>query len=263
MQADSPRCTRPIHAVLLAIVISACSGSPQTGTASVHPASAPAPPGTAGAILAGSTAHESARASTSNPAGTSSGASAGPPTPSTREIDGYFTDATTRNSLRFWKGPNDQKGFERWTRFTIEVDGVPGYSRAVSTLRLAGVCRSSGKGLDQLLFSFYPERRGGGALGVLRYDTEGRRFMLGFAKKEVRFDCAGGRALLPEGTPALPCTCPWRDGPDDRSGAAAAATADAREILILAEEAGGPAFTREEATSGGDATGQAAPPGGQ
>jgi hypothetical protein len=254
MQADSPRCARPIHAALLIIVISACSGSPQTGTASVHPASVPAPPGTAGATLAGSTAHESARAPT--------GTAAGPPTPSTREIDGYFTDATTRNSLRFWKGPNDQKGFERWTRFTVEVDGVPEYSRAVSTLRLAGVCRSSDKGLDQLLFSFYPERRGGGALGVLRYDTEGRRFMLGFAPSKVRFDCAGGRALLPEGTPALPCTCPWRDGPDDRSGAAAA-TADAREIRILPEEAGGRAFTREEATSGGDAPAQAAPPGGQ
>lgn len=260
MQADSPRCTRPIHATLLTIVISACSGSPQSGTASVHPASAPAPPGTAGATLAGSTAPESERASTSNPAGPSSGAAAGPPTPSTREIDGYFTDATTRNSLRFWKGPNDQKGFERWTRFTVEVDGVPEYSRAVSTLRLAGVCRS-GKGLDQLLFSFYPERRGGGALGVLRYDTEGRRFMLGYAPREARFDCEGGRALLPEGTPALPCTCPWRDGPDDRPGAAA--TANAREIRILPEEPGGPAFTRDEATSGGDAPAQAAPPGGQ
>jgi hypothetical protein len=260
MQSDSPRCTPPIYAALLTIVISACSGSPQTGTVSRHPASAAAPPG-AGAILAGTTAHESADASTSNPAGTSSEAAAGPPAPSTREIDGYFTDATTRHSLRFWKGPNDQKGFERWTRFTVEVDGVPEYSRAVSTLRLAGVCRSSGKGLDQLLFSFYPERRGGGALGVLRYDTQGRRFMLGFAPKDVRFDCAGGRALLPEGTPALPCTCPWRDGPDDRSGAAADA-ADAREILILPEEAGGPAFTREEAAGGADAPAQAASPGG-
>ena len=251
MQADSPRCTPPICAALLTIVISACSGSPQTGTVSRHPASAAAPPG-AGAMLAGTIAHESAAPETA----------AGPPAPSTREIDGYFTDATTRHSLRFWKGPNDQQGFEGWTRFTVEVDGVPEYSRAVSTLRLAGVCRSSGKGLDQLLFSFYPERRGGGALGVLRYDTKGRRFMLGFAPRDVRFDCAGGRSLLPEGTPALPCTCPWRDGPDDRSGAAAAA-ADAREILILPEEAGGPAFTREEATSEADAPAQAAPPGGQ
>lgn len=225
MQADTLHCRRPIHTALLIMAISACSGSPQTGTASHHPASAPAPP----AIFSGSTAHD-----------------AEPPPPSAREIHGYFTNATTRNALRLWKGPNDHKGFERWTRFTVEVDGVPEYSRAVSTLRLAGVCRSSGKGLDQLLFSFYPERRGGGALGVLRYDTKEQRFVLGFAPKDVRVDCAGGRVILPEGTPALPCTCPWRDGPDDRSGAAAA-TADTREVLILPEEAGGPAFTREEA----------------
>ena len=259
MQADSPRCTRSIHAALLAILISACSGSPQTGTASRHPSSSPAPSGTAGATLAGMTP---AGASTSNPAGPSPEDAAGAPAASTREIDGYFTDATTRSSLRFWKGPNDQKGFERWTRFTVEVDGVLQYSRADSTVRLAGVCRSSGKGLDQLLFSFHPERRGGGALGVLRYDTEGRRFMLGFAPKDARFDCAGGRALLPEGTPARPCTCPWRDGPDDRSGAAAA-TADGRVILILPEEAGGPAFTREEPAGGAEAPAQAAPAGGR
>ncbi len=261
MQADTPRCTPPIHAALLILVLSACSGSPQTGTVSRHPAAAAAPPG-AGASLAGVTAQTSADASASDPAGRFAAADAGPPAPSTREIAGYFTDATTRNSLRFWKGPNDQKGFERWTRFTVEIDGVPEYSRAVSTLRLVGVCRSSGKGLDQLLFSFYPERRGGGALGVLRYETEKRRFLLGFAPKDVRFDCAGGRALLPdEGAPALPCTCPWRDGPDDRAGAAAA-IAGGREILIQPEEAGGPAFTREEAGSGDDAPAQAASPGG-
>jgi hypothetical protein len=240
---------------LLTIAISACSGSPQTGTASRHPASAPATPGTASDISAGITARpESAGAPTSNPAGPSSEATAGPPPPSTREIHGYFTNTTTRNSLRLWKGPNDLQGFERLTRFTLEVDGVPEYSRAVSTIRFAGVCRSSGKGLDQLLFSFYPERRGGGALGVLRYDTKDHRFKLGFAPKDVRVDCAGGRAIFLEGAPALPCTCSWGDGPDDPSGAAA--TADAREILILPEEAGGPAFTRQEAIRGADAPAQ-------
>jgi len=263
MQADSPRCTRSIHTALLTIAISACSGSPQTGTASRHPASAPAPPGTASEISAGITTRpESEGAPTSNPSGPSSEAAAGPPPPSTREIHGYFTNTPSRNSLRLWKGPNDHKGFERWTRFTVEVDGVPEYSRAVSTIRLVGVCRSSGKGLDQLLLSFYPERRGGGAFGVLRYDTKEQRFTLGFAPKDVRVDCAGGRAIFPEGAPALPCTCPWRDGPDDLSGAAAA-TADAREILILPEEAGGPAFTRGEPPTGADAPARAAGPGGQ
>jgi hypothetical protein len=262
MQTPSPRRTRPIHAALLTISLAACSGSSQTGTASRQPASDPAPPGTAGTVTAGITARaESAGAPTSNPTGPSSEVAAGPPPPSTMEIHGYFTNATTRNSLRLWKGPNDHPGFERLTRFTVEVDGVPHYSRAVSSIRLAGVCRSSGKGLDHLLFSFYPERRGGGAVGVLWYKTQEHRFMLGFAPKDVRVDCAGGRAILPEGAPALPCTCPWGDGPDDPSGAAAAA-ADTREILILPEAAGGPAFTRQEATSGADTPALPAGPGG-
>jgi len=243
MQANPPRCTPLIHTALLTIAISACSGSPHTGRASRHPASDSEPPGTASEISAGITTRpEPEDAPTSNRSVPSSENAAGPPPPSTREIQGYFTNTTSRNSLRLWKGPNDHKGFERFTRFTVEVDGVPEFSRALSTIRLVGVCRSSGKGLDQLLLSFYPERRGGGAFGVLRYDTKAQRFTLGFAPKDVQVDCAGGRAIFPEGAPALPCTCPWRDGPDDRSGAAAA-TADAREILILPEEAGGPAFT--------------------
>ena len=253
MRTDSPRCTRPILTALLAIAICACSGSPRTGTASRQPASDTAPPGTASAISAGITARsESAGTPTSNLTDPSSEVAAGAPPPSTREIRGYFTNTTTRNSLRLWKGPNDLKGFERLTRFTVEVDGAPEYSRAVSTIRLVGVCRSSGKGLDQLLFSFYPERRGGGAVGVLRYNTQEHRFVLGFARQDMRVDCAGGRAIFPEGAPANPCTCPWGDGPDDPSGATAA-TADPGEILILPEEDGGPAFTRRDATSGTDA----------
>jgi len=177
-----------------------------------------------------------------NPATASPKDAAGPPPPSTREIRGYFTDTTTRRSLRFWKGPPDQAGFGRFTRFTVEVDGAPEYSRVVSTVQLVGVCRSSGKGLDQLLFSFYPERRGGGALGVLHYDAEKRRFMLGFSPREARIDCTGDRALLPSGA-ALPCTCPWGDGPDSPRTATAVATADRREILILPEGIGGPPFT--------------------
>lgn len=194
--------------------------------------------------FAGAAPTEPADTLPSNPRPSSEDAP-GPPTSSTREIQGYFTSTTTRSALRLWKGPNDQ-GLERLTRFTVEVDGTPEYSRAVSTVRLAGVCRSPGKGLDQLLLSFHPERLGGGAVGVLRYDTNERKFKLGFAPKDARIDCAGGRSLLSEGTPALPCTCPWRDGPDDHSGAAAA-TSDGRDILILPEEDGGPPFTRPEA----------------
>jgi len=204
------------------MAISACSDSPQTGRTTA---------------LAGTL--------TLIPTGPSSEDAAGPPPPSTREIRGYFTETTTRHSLRLWKGPNDRKGFERLTRFTIEVDGTPQYSRAVSAIRLVGVCRSPGKGLDQLLLSFHPKRLGGGAIGVLRYDTNERRFVLGFAPRAARFDCAGGRSLVSEGTPVLPCTCPWWDRPDDRARAAAV-TADARDILILPEEIGGPAFTGEE-----------------
>ena len=256
MPADSSRCTRPIPVALLTIAISACSGPPHDGTATRHPAPAPAPPGTSD-NFAGVTLPSGPSAS--NPASPSPDSSDGPPPASTREVRGYFTSTSTRNSLRLWKGPNDRQGYERLTRFTVEVDGVPEYSRAVSVIRLVGVCRSSGKGLDQLLLSFHPERRGGAALGVLRHDADKGRFVLGFAPKDARLDCAGGRVLFPEGAPSLPCTCPWRDGPDDRSGAAAAA--DARDILIFPEESGGPAFTRpeagneflpEEATDGAD-----------
>lgn len=193
--------------------------------------------------FAGDERPEPVERSRSNPATASPKDAAGPPPASTREIQGYFNNTTTRNSMRFWKGPDDQAGYERMTRFTVEVDGAPEYSRVVSTIELVGICRSSGKGLDQLLFSFYPERRGGGALGVLRYDEERRRFVLGFSPGDARIDCSGDRALLPPGA-ALPCTCPWGDGPDDhRRTATAGATAGAREILILPEEVGGLPFT--------------------
>ena len=246
MQSDSPRSARLIFVALLVLATSACSDSPRTGTASRQPAPGSAQPATASAAFAGPAPAESAGTLVEHPARPSSDA-AGPP-PSTREIRGYFTSTATSNSLRLWKGPNDQ-GLERLTRFTVEIDGMPEYSRAVSTVRLAGVCRSPGKGLDQLLLSFHPERLGGGAIGVLRYDTHERRFKLGFAPKDARIDCAGGRSLFSEGTPALPCTCPWWDGPDDRSRGAAAVPADARDILIQPEENGGPAFTREETGS--------------
>ena len=244
MQSDSPRSARAIFVTLLVLATSACSDFPWTGTTSRHPVPGSAQPAAASAGFAGPAPAESAGTLVENPARPSSDDGAGPP-PSTREIQGYFTSTTSRNSLRLWKGPNDQ-GLERLTRFTVEVDGTPEYSRAVSTVRLAGVCRSPGKGLDQLLLSFHPERLGGGAIGVLRYDTHERRFKLGFAPKDARIDCAGGRSLFSEETPALPCTCPWWDGPDDRSRGAAAAPADARDILILPEETGGPPFTRED-----------------
>ena len=226
------------------MAISACSESPRTGTASPYPDPVSAPTATASAGFGGGAPTEAVDTPTSNPAMPASEEAAGPPA-TTRGIQGYFTSTTTRSSLRLWKGPNDE-GLARLTRFTVEVDGTPEYSRAVSTVRLAGVCRSAGKGLDQLLLSFHPERLGGGAIGVLRYDTNEHRFKLGFAPKDARIDCAGGRSLLSEGTPMSPCACPWWDGPDDRSRGAAAAPADARDILILPEENGGPAFTRED-----------------
>jgi hypothetical protein len=246
MPSDSPHWTQAIHIALLAMVLPACSDLRQTSTASPHPVPDSAPAGTASAGFAGAAPIEPAGALSSSPAGPSSQDAAGSPPPSAREIQGYFTATTTRSSLRLWKGPSDRQGYERLTRFTVEVDGAPEYSRVVSVIRFTGVCRSPGKGLDQLLFSFYPERRGGGAIGVLRYDTTERRFKLGFAPKSSRIACGGGRSLFPEGTPALPCTCPWWDGPDDRPGSAAA-PADARDILILPEESGGPAFTHGEA----------------
>ena len=243
MQPGTPLCSRPFQVALLAIAISACSGAPQPGTAQRHGAPDSTSPRTGAAGFAGAGHPWPVDTPRSNPPKDA----AGPPPPSTREIQGYFTDTTTRTSVRFWKGPNDQAGSERLTRFTVEVDGAPGYSRVVSTIELIGVCRSSGKGLDQLLFSFYPERRGGGALGVLHYDAEKHRFMLGFSPRDARIDCTGDRALLPSGG-ALPCTCPWGDGPDDPRGTATAvATAGAREILILPEVSGGPPFTRGEA----------------
>lgn len=229
------------------MAITACSGAPQPGTTRHEPAPDSTPPRTASASFAG----EPVDTLNSDPAGASPGDTGGPAPASTRQINGYFNNATTRNSMRFWKGPNDREGFERLTRFTVEVDGAPEYSRAVSTVQLVGVCRSQGLGLDQLLLSFHPERRGGAALGVLRYDTENRRFVLGYSRRDARFDCAGGRALFPEGATALPCTCPWGDGPDDPSGTRpAAAPADARDILILPAESGGPAFTRGETPDG-------------
>jgi hypothetical protein len=131
------------------------------------------------------------------------------------------------------------------TRLTVEVDGVPEYSMADSTVQLVGVCRSSG-GLDHLLLVFHRERKGGERLGVVRYDTEKNRFTLNFTPRDVtqdggaRLDCSGGRVVFREGAPALPCTCPWRDDPDHLSQQSASnATTDTREILILPEEPGG------------------------
>lgn len=170
----------------------------------------------------------------------------GPPSPSTREIQGYFTSPKTRTSLRLWKGPDDYEGFERLTRLTVEVDGVAEYSMAVSAVQLAGVCRTSGDGLDQLLLVFHPEHRGGERFGVVRYDANKGRFSLSFTPRDItkdggmRLDCSGGRVILPEATPAFPCTCPWRDDPDHPiKPTDADAKTDAREILILPEEPGG------------------------
>lgn len=181
----------------------------------------------------------------SAPAG-SSETSAGPPPPTTREIHGYFTSPTDRTSLRLWRGQNDYQGFERLTRLTVEVDSVPQYSLAVSTVQLIGVCRSPGTGLDQLLLSFHPERRGGDRLGVVQYDTKKGRFGMRFTPRDVtqdggvRLDCSGGRDILPEGAPAIPCTCPWRDDPEiPAQWSTVGATADSREIVILPEEPGG------------------------
>ena len=244
MQPGFQHRTRLIPRALLAMTIAACSGSPYPGSGAPQHGSGSPQPGTARSDPApGSTPTTT---STAGFAGAGHPEPAGPPPPTTREIHGYFTSTTARNSMRFWKGPNDREGFERLTRFTVEVDGTPEYSRAVSTAVLVGVCRSRDLGLDQLLLSFHPERRGGGALGVLRYDTENRRFVLGYSRRDARFDCAGDRALFPEGATALPCTCPWGDGPDDPSRTTTGAPGGEREIQILPEQNGGPPFTRGE-----------------
>lgn len=232
MQSASPRCTRLILAALLGFSLTACSGSSPTGTAGSLSAGMSSQPGPVAA-------------QPSAPARSSSEPAAGPPPASTREIQGYFTSPTTRTSLRLWRGPNDQPGFERLTRVTVEVQDVPEYSMAASTVQFAGVCRTSA-GLDQVLLVFHPERRGGERFGVVRYDTKRNRLTLVYTPRDItqdggaRLDCSGGRVILPEGAPALPCTCPWRDDPDHLSQPVATdASTGTGEILILPEEPGG------------------------
>ncbi|HEV8202210.1 MAG TPA: hypothetical protein VGS03_19540 [Candidatus Polarisedimenticolia bacterium] len=148
--------------------------------------------------------------------------------------------------MRLWRGPNDVEGFERLTRLTVEIEGVPKYSMAGSTVRFAGVCRASGSGLDQLLLVFHSERPGGERLGVMGYDAARDRISLRFTPRDVRqdggarLDCSGGRTILPEGAPAFPCTCPWREDPDNLAQPGPAdASMDGKEIVILPEEPGG------------------------
>src|SRR5262245_24251564 len=103
-------------AIAITAAITACSGAPQPETARHDPAP-DAPPQTASAGFAGAEPADTPRP---NPVTASPKDAAGPPPPSTREIQGYFTEPTTRSSLRFWKGPNDGAGSERLTRFTVE-----------------------------------------------------------------------------------------------------------------------------------------------
>jgi hypothetical protein len=234
LQSASFRCTRSILASLLTLPLAACTGSSPTGTPSPLPASA--------------AGHRAKSVSVPRPTSTDPTVeqALGPPPASTQMIQGYFSSPTSRTALRLSRGPDDVAGFERLTRLAVEAEGVPEYSMAGSAVRLAGVCRTSGSELDQILLAFHTEHRGGERLGVLWYDPNRGRFALSFTPRDIRqdgglrLDCSGDRVPLPEAGPALPCTCPWRDEPDHPSQAPGkAVTSDTREILILPEEPGG------------------------
>jgi hypothetical protein len=104
---------------------------------------------------------------------------------------------------------DDEAGFDRASPST---DGL-------SRIRLAGICRAAGTGLDQVLLSFRRMPHGKGGAGVLRFDAKERKFIVEFIQEDItedpqrHFDCAGGRSLLPEGTAAAPCLCRWKDSP--------------------------------------------------
>ena len=225
-----------LHAAALAIALCACSEGRESRTA---PAARPSARGPSARDAAG-------RA----PALAIPPAPGGPRLGTAREIRGYFRSATAPETLRLWVGPNDAPGWERLTKLVATVDGEPVFSMAVSAIRPAGLCRSTAAGLDQVLLSFNREPQGRKGAGVLWYDAERRRFSVRFFQEDItldpldHFDCAAGRSLFPEGAPARPCLCPWRDSPagagEPATPSGAPGAGEAGEVLVSPEATGQP-----------------------
>lgn len=175
-----------------------------------------------------------------------------PPPEIGRDIQGYFRNIDRPETLHLSTGANDTQGWEWMTKLQAEIDGQTVYSMAVSTVRLTGVCRSAARGFDQVLLSFHRKPPRENAAAVLWYDAARSKFALEFIPDDVmrdpgaHFICSGGRSLLPDEGPAVPCLCPWDDAPACAKhrapayGAFAAATGGprpaAREILISPEQ---------------------------
>ena len=146
-------------------------------------------------------------------------APAGPPPATTTEVRGAFRSPGTPEAVRIRMGPNDTIGWERLTKLVAEIDGQAVHSMAASTIRVAGLCRAAGTGLDQVLLSFNRTPHGKGGAGVLLYDAKRRKFTVEFIQDDItqnpreHFDCASGQSLLPASYPATPCLCPWEDSP--------------------------------------------------
>jgi hypothetical protein len=198
------------HAAALCIALLSCTGEPRPSAG--HRAAASAPPGPRREAGAG---HPGAPAAA--PAGPQP--PAGPPPAEATELQGNFRSTTNLETLRLWTGPNDAKGWERLTKLVATIDGEGVYSMAGSVIRPAGVCRSTVRGLDQVLLSFNRRPQGPGGSGILWYDAARGRFTVNFLQEDItedpeeHFDCSGGRSLLPGATPPRPCLCPWRDSP--------------------------------------------------
>ena len=146
-------------------------------------------------------------------------APAGPPPESATDLQGHFRSPGTPETPRVRMGPNDTKGWERLTKLVAEIDGQAVHSMAASTIRVAGLCRATGSGLDQVLLSFNRAPHGKGGAGVLLYDAKRQKFTVEFVQDDItqrpreHFNCASGQSLRPESTIAIPCLCPWEDTP--------------------------------------------------
>ena len=130
-----------------------------------------------------------------------------------------FRSPGTPETLHVWTGPNDTNGWERLTKLVAEIDGQAVHSMAASTIRVAGLCRAAGTGLDQVLLSFNRLPHGKGGAGVLLYDAKRQSFKVEFVLEDItqqpreHFECAFGQSLLPDSPSATPCFCPWEDSP--------------------------------------------------
>jgi hypothetical protein len=135
------------------------------------------------------------------------------------ELRGAFRTPGQPETLRLRTGPNDTPGWERLTKLVAEIDGATVHAMAASSIRVAGICRATATGLDQVLLSFRREPGGRGGAGVLLYDAPRRKFTVEFLRDDITqrpgeaFECAAGRTLFPDSPTAAPCLCPWADTP--------------------------------------------------